>query len=97
MDAAVSAATAAFPAWSGLTKEERAKFMYKVADLIEDRAVRRFFSNLSDEWLKAYQEELIAAESRDNGKPRGTARMVDIPRAAANFRYLFLLLSCVYL
>lgn len=32
-------------------------------------------------------EELAAAESKDNGKPVSLARMVDIPRAAANFRF----------
>jgi aminomuconate-semialdehyde/2-hydroxymuconate-6-semialdehyde dehydrogenase len=32
-------------------------------------------------------EELARAESVDNGKPLRLARMVDIPRAAANFRF----------
>jgi len=32
-------------------------------------------------------EELAQAESRDNGKPVSLARSVDIPRAAANFRF----------
>jgi aminomuconate-semialdehyde/2-hydroxymuconate-6-semialdehyde dehydrogenase len=32
-------------------------------------------------------EPLAAAESKDNGKPVSLARMVDIPRAAANFRF----------
>lgn len=32
-------------------------------------------------------EPLAAAESRDNGKPISLARTVDIPRAAANFRF----------
>lgn len=34
MEAAVAAAKAAFPAWSGTTPEERAKVLNKVADLI---------------------------------------------------------------
>lgn len=32
-------------------------------------------------------EPLAQAESKDNGKPVSLARMVDIPRAAANFRF----------
>ncbi len=32
-------------------------------------------------------EELAHAESVDNGKPISLARMMDIPRAAANFRF----------
>lgn len=32
-------------------------------------------------------EPLAAAESKDNGKPVSLARMIDIPRAAANFRF----------
>ena len=32
-------------------------------------------------------EELAALESRDNGKPLSLARTLDIPRAAANFRF----------
>jgi aminomuconate-semialdehyde/2-hydroxymuconate-6-semialdehyde dehydrogenase len=32
-------------------------------------------------------EALAAAESKDNGKPVSLARVVDIPRAAANFRF----------
>ncbi|MDP5100172.1 MAG: aldehyde dehydrogenase family protein, partial [Nonlabens sp.] len=32
-------------------------------------------------------EDLAAAESKDNGKPVSLARVVDIPRAASNFRF----------
>ena len=32
-------------------------------------------------------ESLAAAESKDNGKPEWLAKMVDIPRAASNFRF----------
>ena len=32
-------------------------------------------------------EELVKAESRDNGKPEWLARAVDIPRAASNMRF----------
>ena len=34
-----------------------------------------------------YKEDLIAAESLDNGKPESLARLVDIPRASENFRF----------
>jgi aminomuconate-semialdehyde/2-hydroxymuconate-6-semialdehyde dehydrogenase len=34
-----------------------------------------------------YAEELIIAESKDNGKPESLARSVDIPRASENFRF----------
>lgn len=37
VDAAVSAAEAAFPKWSGMSKQERSDIMIKVADLIESR------------------------------------------------------------
>ncbi|SVE17378.1 uncharacterized protein METZ01_LOCUS470232, partial [marine metagenome] len=41
---------------------------------------------LADE-IKAHSEELIVAESRDNGKPEWLARAVDIPRASTNFKF----------
>ena len=37
--------------------------------------------------IEKYAEELIIAESRDNGKPESLARAVDIPRASENFRF----------
>lgn len=37
--------------------------------------------------IDAHAEELIAAESKDNGKPEWLARSVDIPRASENFRF----------
>ncbi len=37
--------------------------------------------------IEKYTEELIIAESKDNGKPESLARAVDIPRAPANFRF----------
>jgi len=39
--------------------------------------------------IEDYSEELIIAESRDNGKPESLARLVDIPRASENFRFFF--------
>ena len=37
--------------------------------------------------IEDYSEELIIAESSDNGKPESLARLVDIPRASENFRF----------
>ncbi|MGH8128160.1 MAG: aldehyde dehydrogenase [Gammaproteobacteria bacterium] len=37
--------------------------------------------------IEARLDELVALESRDNGKPEALARRVDIPRAALNFRF----------
>jgi aminomuconate-semialdehyde/2-hydroxymuconate-6-semialdehyde dehydrogenase len=70
IEAAVRAAKAAFPAWSALRAEERARFLYRIADLIDSR-----------------QAELARAESDDQGKPVWLAAEMDIPRAAANFRF----------
>ncbi len=70
VQAAVFAAQQAFPAWSKMKSEMRAKYMNRIADEIEARL-----------------EQLAIAESTDNGKPVKLARKVDIPRAAANFRF----------
>ncbi|RKP08341.1 Aldehyde/histidinol dehydrogenase [Thamnocephalis sphaerospora] len=70
VNAAVTAAQAAFRTWSRTTPEQRATLLERVADLLTKRL-----------------EEFAAAESRDQGKPVGLARMVDIPRAIHNFRY----------
>lgn len=37
--------------------------------------------------IEKHSEELIIAESKDNGKPESLARAVDITRAPANFRF----------
>ena len=37
--------------------------------------------------IEARLDELVAQESRDNGKPEALARRVDIPRAALNLRF----------
>jgi aminomuconate-semialdehyde/2-hydroxymuconate-6-semialdehyde dehydrogenase len=37
--------------------------------------------------IEARMQSLAEAESRDNGKPVALAKMVDIPRAASNFRF----------
>jgi len=41
---------------------------------------------LADE-VEAHFDELVEAESKDNGKPEWLARTVDIPRASENFRF----------
>eukprot|EP01080_Neovahlkampfia_damariscottae_P004709 gene4709-8293_t len=56
--------------WSGLSEGERAKYLYKIADKIEEKF-----------------EKFVKTESKDNGKPIGLAKMIDIPRAIANFRF----------
>ena len=38
--------------------------------------------------IEKYSDELIKAESKDNGKPETLAAHVDIPRASANIRFL---------
>jgi acyl-CoA reductase-like NAD-dependent aldehyde dehydrogenase len=38
VDDAVAAAQEAFPAWSGKRSEERAKILFKIADLLDDNA-----------------------------------------------------------
>ena len=41
---------------------------------------------LADE-IEAHFDEMVEAESKDNGKPEWLARSVDIPRASENFRF----------
>jgi aminomuconate-semialdehyde/2-hydroxymuconate-6-semialdehyde dehydrogenase len=70
VDAAVDAASKAFPAWSRTPAAERSKLLLAIADRID--------ANL---------DRLAEAESADTGKPLRLAKAVDIPRAAANFRF----------
>jgi aminomuconate-semialdehyde/2-hydroxymuconate-6-semialdehyde dehydrogenase len=70
INAAVGAAKAAFKIWGKSTAAERAVYLNRIADLIDE--------NLDD---------LAYAESIDQGKPLWLAKSVDIPRAAANFRF----------
>lgn len=51
---------------------------------IEERS--RILLAIADR-IDARMEELVHAESKDNGKPLTLARKVDIPRASANFRF----------
>jgi len=70
VDAAVTAAQAAFPKWSTTPASDRSRILLRIADLIE-RDI----------------EKLARAECIDSGKPICLARTMDIPRAAANFRF----------
>jgi aminomuconate-semialdehyde/2-hydroxymuconate-6-semialdehyde dehydrogenase len=70
VDAAVTAATKAFPRWSRTPTEERARLLLAVADRIDARL-----------------DDLAKAECVDGGKPLRRARTIEIPRAAANFRF----------
>ncbi|MBT7611062.1 MAG: aldehyde dehydrogenase [Bacteriovoracaceae bacterium] len=67
---AIEAASRAFTQWSGLSKTERAEYLLKIAELIEENF-----------------EALALAETRDNGKPLKTSRMVDIPRSKENIEF----------
>ncbi|MCB0635410.1 MAG: aldehyde dehydrogenase, partial [Lewinella sp.] len=62
----------------------RAAFPGWAATPINERA--RYLLAIADR-IEARLAELAAAESRDNGKPVSLATAVDIPRAAANFRF----------
>jgi aminomuconate-semialdehyde/2-hydroxymuconate-6-semialdehyde dehydrogenase len=70
VDAAVGAASRAFPAWSAAPAGQRAAMLRRLADLIERDL-----------------DPMARAESIDTGKPITLARSMDIPRAAANFRF----------
>ena len=70
IEAAVRAATAAFPVWANMPLDHRHDILCSVADGI--------LQNL---------DTLAEAESSDSGKTVTTARTVDIPRAAQNFKF----------
>ena len=70
VEAAIQAAKAAFPSWSGLSKQDRYDHLMRLSEGIKNRF-----------------EELVAAESYDNGKPEWLARLVDIPRASTNIEF----------
>ena len=70
VQAAIEAAHAALPTWRAMPLEQRADYLYAIAQGIEARL-----------------DELAFAEAKDNGKPVSLAKMVDIPRAASNFKF----------
>ena len=71
VDAAVSAARAAFKAtWGKMPGRERGKLLFRIARMIQERS-----------------RELAILESMDNGKPIAESRDVDLPLVAAHFFY----------
>lgn len=70
VEAAVAAATAAFPAWAAMPLEQRHDILRGISD-----------------GILAKLDRLAEAESLDSGKTITTARSVDIPRAALNFKF----------
>ena len=67
---AVQSSKTAFPSWSALSVEKRAKYLCRIADKIDEKLI-----------------ELAEAETIDTGKPIYLSKEIDIPRAAANFRF----------
>ena len=53
---------------------------------LQPRQRAEYLFKIADE-IDANMEELALLESRDQGKTVAAARMIDIPRAATNFRY----------
>lgn len=70
IDESVNHAQNAFPAWKNSNVQDRANFLWRIADLID-----------------RYAHDLAMAECIDNGKPLSLCQRMDIPRAAANFRF----------
>lgn len=62
----------------------KAAFVSWSQTTIEERS--RILLKIAD-GIEARLQSLAEAESRDNGKPIALAKMVDIPRAASNFRF----------
>lgn len=69
-DRAVAAARAALPKWSGMRAADRARILYRMAEL-----------------MRANEEELIALESLDGGKPLAAVRRQDVPAAIDTLAY----------
>jgi len=65
---------------------EAAQKSFKSWSTIPKQERSDILMHLADE-IDAHSEELVIAESRDNGKPEWLARTVDIPRASENFRF----------
>jgi len=72
VDAAVSAATAAFQhgAWTEITPYERSKILWRMAELLE-----------------ANTQELAYLNTLENGKPLSASLAGDVPAAAKTFRH----------
>jgi aldehyde dehydrogenase (NAD+) len=70
VDRAVAAARGALRTWGGMRPADRARILYRFADL-----------------LRAHQEEFIALESLDGGKPLSAVRRQDVPAAIDTLAY----------
>jgi aminomuconate-semialdehyde/2-hydroxymuconate-6-semialdehyde dehydrogenase len=65
-------------------KSAKAAFPAWSKTTLEERS--RILIKIS-ELIEANLDRLAEAESKDNGKPIGLAKAVDIPRSASNFRF----------
>jgi len=63
-----------------------AKEAFKIWSKLSKKDRHDHILRLADE-IENHFEELVKAESKDNGKPEWLARAVDIPRASENFRF----------
>jgi betaine-aldehyde dehydrogenase len=70
VDAAMTAAAAAFPGWRDATPSERQRALLRIADAVEARA-----------------DELLDAECRNTGKPRGLTASEEIPPMVDQIRF----------
>ena len=63
-----------------------AKAAFKTWSKLSKKDRHDHIMQLADE-IENHSDELVKAESKDNGKPEWLARAVDIPRASENFRF----------
>ena len=63
-----------------------AKAAFKTWSKLSKKDRHDHIMRLADE-IENHSDELVKAESKDNGKPEWLARSVDIPRASENFRF----------
>ena len=63
-----------------------AKIAFKTWSKLSKKDRYDHIMNLADE-IESHFDELVQAESKDNGKPEWLAKAVDIPRASENFRF----------
>ena len=63
-----------------------AKKAFKTWSKLPNKERYDHIMRLADE-IEAHFDEMVEAESKDNGKPEWLARAVDIPRASENFRF----------
>ena len=63
-----------------------AKESFEIWSNLSKKDRHNHIMRLADE-IHNHFDELVEAESKDNGKPEWLARVVDIPRASENFRF----------